>query len=438
MGRFDASIAACRRARAWRRAAPNSITVWGSCCSTRSGSTKHWPRMNRLWPCDPTFPRPATTAAWPGCCKAISLAVGASTNGVGSCPAHRLLLPTRSPDGTEPLAPDATILLDAEQGLGDTIQFARYASLVKARVGRVILRCQTPLVSLLSSLAGVDQSHRAGRAASAISTLGFLCSACRSSLPLRSRQFHERCPTSRSTTALVRFWQSTHRALRRAAGRHPLARKPGLLEGSVSLDAPGLFRAAGQVARRSVDQPAKGAGSEQLTQRTATFPVLDLDLKPPELHGPFVDTAAILRCLDAVVTSDTSLAHLAGALGIETWLAVPHVPEWRWLLDREDTPWYPTLAARAAVAGRPVGWRLRADRGRVCEIGRLWHSEEISIIRKVRPSFPVVKAGDSSRADGQPIPNDATSCRPRCRFARSVSRTRPSRIRQTANSANCG
>jgi len=62
-----------------------------------------------------------------------------------------------------------------------------------------------------------------------------------------------------------------------------------------------------------------------------------------EIHGPFLDTAAILRCLDVVVTSDTSLAHLAGALGIETWLAVPHVPEWRWLLEREDTPWYPTL-----------------------------------------------------------------------------------------------
>jgi ADP-heptose:LPS heptosyltransferase len=50
-----------------------------------------------------------------------------------------------------------------------------------------------------------------------------------------------------------------------------------------------------------------------------------------------------LRCLDAVVTSDTSLTHLAGALGVETWLAVPHVPEWRWLLERENTPWYPSL-----------------------------------------------------------------------------------------------
>jgi hypothetical protein len=87
----------------------------------------------------------------------------------------------------------------------------------------------------------------------------------------------------------------------------------------------------------------KGAGSEQLAHRTATFPVVDLELKPAELHAPFVDTAAILRCLDVVVTSDTSLAHLAGALGVETWLAVPHVPEWRWLLDRDDTPWYPTV-----------------------------------------------------------------------------------------------
>ena len=57
----------------------------------------------------------------------------------------------------------------------------------------------------------------------------------------------------------------------------------------------------------------------------------------------FVDTAAVMENLDLVVTSDTSIAHLAGALGRPTWVALKYVPEWRWLLDREDSPWYPTM-----------------------------------------------------------------------------------------------
>jgi hypothetical protein len=61
------------------------------------------------------------------------------------------------------------------------------------------------------------------------------------------------------------------------------------------------------------------------------------------VHGAFVDTAAIMLNLDLIITSDTSIAHLAGALGVPVWLALPLVPDWRWLLDRADSPWYPTM-----------------------------------------------------------------------------------------------
>ena len=57
----------------------------------------------------------------------------------------------------------------------------------------------------------------------------------------------------------------------------------------------------------------------------------------------FTETAALLRCLDLVITVDTSVAHLAGALGCPTWILLPHHPDWRWLLDRDDSPWYPTV-----------------------------------------------------------------------------------------------
>ena len=57
----------------------------------------------------------------------------------------------------------------------------------------------------------------------------------------------------------------------------------------------------------------------------------------------FAETAALLRCLDLVITVDTSVAHLAGAMGCPTWILLPYAPDWRWLLDRDDSPWYPTV-----------------------------------------------------------------------------------------------
>jgi hypothetical protein len=71
-------------------------------------------------------------------------------------------------------------------------------------------------------------------------------------------------------------------------------------------------------------------------------------------NGPFMDTAAVMMNLDLVITSDTSIAHLAGGLGVPVWLALPFVPDWRWLLDRSDSPWYPTMRLiRQKKAG---GW----------------------------------------------------------------------------------
>src|SRR5262249_14822841 len=60
-------------------------------------------------------------------------------------------------------------------------------------------------------------------------------------------------------------------------------------------------------------------------------------------HGAFMDTAAIMMNLDLVITSDTSIAHLAGALGVPVWVVLPFAPDWRWLLNRSDSPWYPTM-----------------------------------------------------------------------------------------------
>ena len=95
----------------------------------------------------------------------------------------------------------------------------------------------------------------------------------------------------------------------------------------------------------------KGFGSEQIG--AVDFPVLDFAGRLDEAAGPFMDTAAVIRNLDLVVTSDTAIAHLAGALGAPVWVALNHANDWRWLRDRDDSPWYPTMRLfRQSGAGR--------------------------------------------------------------------------------------
>jgi hypothetical protein len=85
----------------------------------------------------------------------------------------------------------------------------------------------------------------------------------------------------------------------------------------------------------------KGFGSEQVA--TVDFPVLDLSGRLDEAAGPFMDTAAVIRNLDLVISPDSAIAHLAGALGTPVWVALQFSPNWRWLRTRDDSPWYPTM-----------------------------------------------------------------------------------------------
>jgi hypothetical protein len=87
----------------------------------------------------------------------------------------------------------------------------------------------------------------------------------------------------------------------------------------------------------------KGPGTDQLPAFAAEFPITDLGTDLDTTSGAFVDTAAVLKNLDLVIAADVSVAHLAGALAVPVWVALPSVPDWRWLLGREDSPWYPTM-----------------------------------------------------------------------------------------------
>jgi hypothetical protein len=87
----------------------------------------------------------------------------------------------------------------------------------------------------------------------------------------------------------------------------------------------------------------KGPGSEQVQELRGRFEVIDLAARLDNTGGAFLDTAAVMNNLDLVITSDTAIAHLAGGLGVRVWVALAFAPDWRWMIGRDDSPWYPTI-----------------------------------------------------------------------------------------------
>ena len=249
--------------------------------------------------------------------------------------------PFRQPlwDGS-PLA-DKTILLHAEQGLGDTIQLVRYAPMVKERVGLVILQCQSPLMPLLADFP-VDHL-----VAEATETLPFDVHLPLFSLPQVFKTTPESIPAPIpylfASPRLVEDWRER---LRRFVGlKIGIAWQGNTLHhGDRCRSIPlACFAPLAQVPGVHLISLQKGKGTLQLAAVGDRFPVVDWGDSLDEAAGRFVDTAALMMNLDLVITSDTSIAHLAGALGVRVWLAVASTPDWRWLLDRPDSPWYPTM-----------------------------------------------------------------------------------------------
>ena len=235
-----------------------------------------------------------------------------------------------------------TILLHAEQGLGDTFQFVRYASLVKQYGGTVILECQRPLLALLEGCPGVDQLIGRGNDSPAFDVYAPLLSVP-GILKTSLDTIPAAVPYLFASAALIEYWREKLRAVRGykiginwqgRSGQGPwLARNIPLQQFAGLAEIPGVRLISLQ----------KGAGREELAQARESFPIVDLGEEVDQANGAFVDTAAIMRNLDLVITSDTAVPHLAGSLGVPVWVALPVAPDWRWLLDRCDSPWYPTM-----------------------------------------------------------------------------------------------
>jgi tetratricopeptide (TPR) repeat protein len=232
-----------------------------------------------------------------------------------------------------------TILLHAEQGFGDTIQFARYIPLVAKRGGKIILQCHAELLELMRGIDGVQEIHEHGKPIPPIDTHCALMD-----LPMVMKTTLDTIPGSvpylRTATTLAEYWRTRLRALGRGmkvglvwAGR-PSHREDR--SRSMTLQHLAPLAAAARVTFISLQ---KGDAAAQTMSPPQGMQLVDW----AEDLSDFADTAALIASLDLVIAVDTAVAHLAGALGRPVWLLLPYTPDWRWLLEREDTPWYPTM-----------------------------------------------------------------------------------------------
>jgi tetratricopeptide (TPR) repeat protein len=262
----------------------------------------------------------------------------------------------RGEDGIE----GKTILIYADEGMGDSIQFARYAPLLAARGARVILAVQEPLQGLLTGLPGVSLCVSRDEA---LPAFDLHCPMC--DLPLAFATRLDTIPSAISylpapAPARIQSWEQR---LQNRLGPDRKLRvglvwsgNPGQLNNhNRSLPLRALLRLCDLDASFISLQKDPRADDRALLDQAG---MLDLSA---DLTN-FTETAALVSCLDIVISVCTSVAHLAGALGRPTWTLLSYSPDFRWLLDRDDSPWYPTMRLYRQSASRD--WDELVDRVR--------------------------------------------------------------------------
>ena len=240
--------------------------------------------------------------------------------------------------GSENLA-GKTILLHAEQGLGDTIQFCRYAKLVQELGARVLLQVPKALMGLLKGLEGVDQLFAKG---SELPEFDYQCPLM--SLPLALKTTVETIPAPIPYILSDLGLQNKWRQHLGDEGFKVAICWQGSTKGKVDVGRSfpvGLFEGLSKIDGVRLISLQKNEGVEQLKNLPEGMRVETLPDNFDSGDNSFLDSAALMKCVDLVITSDTALTHLAGALGVKTWLPLKYVPDWRWMLDRSDSPWYP-------------------------------------------------------------------------------------------------
>jgi len=275
-------------------------------------------------------------------------------------------LPRPAWDGS--LIAGKTILLHSEQGAGDTIQFVRYAKMAADRGLKVTLEVQEPLVRLLTGLPGIERIIAAG---SEIPPYDVRCSLL--SLP---RIFKTDLASIPGDTPYL------------SADPAPVAGEGLKKIGIAWRGNPNHLRDR----KRSLSlawflDVLDGPGIELVSLQTdftwAEFPKSRDKSRFVEAGrklADFADTAALIAGLDLVVAVDTSVCHLAGALGKPVWTLIDHASDWRWLTERSDTPWYPTM--RLFRQDRPGDWSGVAARVRDALVQQLGSALRVESIHR--------------------------------------------------------
>ncbi len=238
--------------------------------------------------------------------------------------------------GQEPLG-GKTILLHSEQGLGDTLQFCRYVKLVADRGARVILEVQKPLMTLLAGLEGVSKVITKGNA---LPNVDYQCSLM--SLPLAFKTSLDTIPFSKgylsASPAKLAHWRS--RLGERTKPRIGLVwsgSKTNYNDRNRSIPLKDLIRCLpADLQYFCLQKDIRESDRQTLNENHS---IVDFG----DEQADFSDAAALCKCLDVVISVDTSVAHLSGALGVEAFVLLPFNADWRWLLDRSDSPWYSTV-----------------------------------------------------------------------------------------------
>ncbi len=249
------------------------------------------------------------------------------------------------------------IFLRPEGGLGDTINFLRYVQRLKELGATTIVMVQQPLVTLLKRCPYIDElltSHDPRPAYDADATLMTLPAIFHDTPDTMAKNIPYIFPDTAlverwkeffaqdNTTKIGICWQAD---VHNDVSRLPIARRGIPLAQFYQLaDIPGI----------SFYSIQRKEGLEQLKDVPTSFPLHIFDDTFDETDGNFMDTVAVMQNLDLIITIDTAVAHLAGALGRKVWLLLPYSIDWRWVVGRQDTPWYPSM--RIFQQPKPFDW----------------------------------------------------------------------------------
>jgi hypothetical protein len=262
-------------------------------------------------------------------------------------------------DGTD--LQGKTILIHAEQGLGDTFQFIRYAKLIKEKNGKVIAAVQKPLVALMKQCKHIDQVISLEEIPphfdvhSPLLSLPYALKTRLETIPCEIPYLH-------ADETLVQEWKDKLSADKNFKigvcwqGNDNYATP--MLRTTVAQKSvhPKELAPLCQIPGISIYSLQKTTGTDQLKDLPENMHIITFDGDFDQSHGRFMDTAAVIKNLDLVITVDTSISHLASGLGTPTWIMLPNPADWRWMIDRTDSPWYPNVT-RLFKQPTPGDWQ---------------------------------------------------------------------------------